>query len=330
MILRISRTRAFRDYQRRVGSATYFINTIAVGLELVAAGGEKPTALHIKWQRPSSPRDVANQARAFALVAIFNLGFDSFDVYLRKLGRLPWLTAGEDVRRLLRKDGRGPGGKQYSEAERLEALIEYLNLRDLDGLVAMLDLLTAWRNKLIHSEADRVLNKSRTNALLSRAEFFSSNYAGLKISEMLDNFRRDQSPSLKETTSLIAATMNLARLTDEAVISDAACDEQRMLDIARTILTAQLLVEGQGTDGDKAAEQASPALMGSPMFKDIWSMDPSARTRKRLGILRTAGVTDAPDGPSAGLDSHFLDELASMSRDEAFKELVSFRSISFS
>src|ERR1035441_6742312 len=61
----ISRTPAFRNFQRSIGNSTFYLNTTVVGLELVARGGTKPLALTIKWQPPKHPEDVARQARQF-------------------------------------------------------------------------------------------------------------------------------------------------------------------------------------------------------------------------------------------------------------------------
>jgi hypothetical protein len=327
MILRISRTKPFRDYQGRVGNAIYLINTIAVGLELVAEGGEKPSPFHIKWQRPSDPRQTANRARTFALVAIMNLAFDSFDVYLRNLGRLPWLPVPPEVGKVLRKDGSKAGGKDYSEAERSENLIEHLGKEDPGGLIAMLDLSAKWRTKLVHAEADPDIIKRRADELLSREEVFARNYAGLSVSKLLANFRAHANPTLKEATSLIAASMNLARFMDEAVISAAAADEKGMLTIAQTILSAYLLIPGKQSS-EATQDHQDAGLRPSAVFKETWSSDHDSRIRKLIGLLRKGGMTDSPDGMSATLDSHFLEELASMSRDKAFDFLNGFRGAS--
>ncbi len=329
MILRISRTKPFRDYQRRVGNAIYLINTIAVGLELIAEGGAKPSPFHIAWQRPSDPRQTASQARTFALVAIMNLAFDSFDVYLRNLGQLPWLPAPEEVGKVVRKDVSRAGGKAYSEAERSEHLLEYLGKEDSGGLIAMLDLLANWRTMLVHSDADRDITKRRAEELLSREEFFARNYAQLSVSTLLANFRAHQNPTLKEATSLIAASMNLARLMDEAVIAAAAANEAGMLKIAWTILSAYLLISVERSPEETPSHQHA-GLRPSTVFKEMWSSDHDSRIRKLIGLLRRGGITDAPNGVSAALDSHFLEELALMTREEAVDFLSGVRGVSVS
>src|ERR1035437_6432901 len=76
----ISRTRPFQRFQKAAGISTFHINTIVVGLELVALGGEKPNDLNIKWKPPSNPRNAVEQTKKFVLLAILAHVVDAFDV----------------------------------------------------------------------------------------------------------------------------------------------------------------------------------------------------------------------------------------------------------
>lgn len=295
MLLRLPKTRPFRDYQAKIGSATYLINTIAVGLELVAEGGDKPSPLHIKWQKPTDPRNIASQARAFALLAVINLAVDAVDCYLREMGRLTWLPADGEVRAILTKAATREGGRAYSLPDRARSLLSSLQ-RSEPILVAMLDVMASWRNMVVHSGADRTIAAAEEEVLSAAAAYLSETYARLDIRKLLDNFRERKNPSLKEATSLVAATHNLVRALDDAVISATASSSEGLLKVAKAILAENLM---------RTPEEGAA-------LKQVWRMDPETRERKLTGILKRNGLGDGSSGPSAVLDPNFVPTLARM------------------
>src|SRR5258707_245155 len=99
-MLAISRTIPLRQLQAGIGRSTYRLNTIVVGLELVAGGGQKPAALNVKWNSPGAApaaRQVADQAKSFALVSALVYGADLFDSYLRSTADEAWLRFSPDT-----------------------------------------------------------------------------------------------------------------------------------------------------------------------------------------------------------------------------------------
>lgn len=77
----LSRTRPFRNLQSSIGSATYRLNTILVGLQQVAGGADKTEDLSVSWAKPNpdKAKQVADQARIFACSAAMAFAHDSFD-----------------------------------------------------------------------------------------------------------------------------------------------------------------------------------------------------------------------------------------------------------
>lgn len=275
--LRIARTVPFRNFQRRVGRATFYINTIVVGLELVAAGGEKPQGLNISWEAPQQRRQAVDQARSFAFVAILNLTFDAFDVYLSELAKINWLPADERTRKVMGKAVTGPGGYAYSERERAQSLAEALEV-ETPELLCVHEFLSTWRNTLIHtSSADNRLRSATRAQLLNLRQYLSDKYANLDVESMLKHYDEFQEPSLKEATSLTAAAQNLARTLDEAVINRAAKTESAVEGIAYAILF----------------ESLGPRLTRLP---ELWGKDAETRARKLRSLLEAGGLTVSSDG----------------------------------
>ena len=300
MPLRISRTIPFRNYQRRVGKSTYYINAAVIGLECVAAGAEKPAALHIRWQPPKNRRDIANQAKSFILVAVLNLAFDAFDGYLGELARVSWLPVNDDTRQIIRKAFTKASGRAYSERERAEQLTTDLGLNVTELLLA-LDFTALWRNSLIHSsDPEDRLTEDAERKLLSVAPYFSERYAGLDLQQMVKRYRRNDPPTLKEATSLVAANQNLVRQVDAAILTVAGNSVASVGKIAKTILREKLL------EGENSAR-----------LKALWSNDKETRARKVRTFLEQGGLTTRKEAISAELDPEFVDKFVALPRDEA-------------
>jgi hypothetical protein len=305
MTLRISRTPSFRQYQQRVGNATYLINTTIVGLELIALGGTKPDSLNIRWKQSGKPRQTADQAKNFVLVAIMNLAVDAFDYYLRGLGKTKWLDFSSEGRGKLQKALTRPNNQAYSIKERAECALEETGA-DGDHLPPMLELAACWRNALVHASAaqDR-LSTEAASSLLTNAAYFADHYAAIKTDLVLEHYRKLRDPTLKEATTLVAGCQNLARAIDEAAIKKSAGTTDLIERAARSILGEILLLN----------TNANLSLT------TIWGKDPQTRLRKISRLLERHGISHAADGVSAELDEGWLTALSSLSRTEAERYL---------
>ena len=175
-MLAFSRTIPFRQLQAGIGRSTYRLTTIVVGLELVALGGKRPEHLHVKWNEPASSamaRQVADQAKNFALVSATVYGADLFDTFLRNIAAETWLEFHAETVHVVGRHGSGPGGHEYSMRERALKLCAELGIK-ADPLPSTLDLLANWRNNLVHGSYGRdrrQLTKDVRADLIAGAEF---------------------------------------------------------------------------------------------------------------------------------------------------------------
>ncbi len=311
-MLSISRSFPFRQLQGGIGRATYRLNTIVVGLELVANGGDKNPGLPIRWEKPkteAAARQVANQAREFALTAALVYGADIADAFLRGIARETWLKFPKSVVFIAAKEGAGPGGKAFSVRDRAEALCLDLSV-ECKPLLGMLDLLAKWRNKLAHSaNADeRRLDKKSREELFSSAAELAKNYANIDIKRTLKSFDDGDHPSRKDATVLLACCQNLARAIDEAAIRRVTPDSDSVADLAVDLLRARWTSSGDGRKGWVE-------------FCDIWDRCCEDRNKLLIKVLQQVGVTENSSPISPLLPPSFLSTLANMDRQSAMTYL---------
>lgn len=289
-MLAISRTPAFRYFQAAVGNATFHINTIVVGFELVAGGGGKPQGLNINWTPPKEPRHSVEQTKQFVLLAILANVVDSFDVLLRSYADLDWLGLAPPLSDRLRKSVTKPSGGEYSIAERTEDLLLHLGIAERDTL-SLLALTVAWRNLLVHvGRAKARLPEGIEDSLKAGASRLVARFAGIDIARMLGSFSKGHRPTLKEATTMIAASQNLARTLDQALIRNAAGKPDQIIKIARDALARVFREE-------------------EVQWKSVWGRDSAARTRALLSFLAQLGITETNAPISAVLESNEIQKI---------------------
>jgi hypothetical protein len=296
-MLAISRTPAFRRFQTAVGGATFHINTTVVGLELVAAGGAKPQNLNIHWTPPKEPRNSVDQTKQFVLLAILVHVVDSFDVLLRDYADLEWLSLDTSLKLMLRKSVTKDGGKEYSLAERTEALLLRLRMGELEDF-SLLKLAVAWRNSLVHAgRSEPRLPEGVEECLNSAAPHLADRYADIDVGRMLQSFSKGRRPTLKEATTMVAACQNLARALDQALIRDAAGQTDQVIKLVRN-------------------ELAKAFRENSVRWKAAWGRDAAARTRAFLNFLPEFGMTDINAPVSAVFEWTEVHKVVSLTASE--------------
>jgi hypothetical protein len=302
-MLGISRTPPLRSFQSVAGLTTFHVNTIAIGLELVAAGGTRPNAMHVKWTPPKNPREAVEQTKHFVLLALMAHVIDAFDGFLRDYADLDWLDITAMVREILRKSVTKPGGKAWSIRERVEQLLPQ-NHENMDELIAFLDLAVGWRNALVHSSrAETRLSADTIQKLTQSSQEIALKYANIDIRRALDNFEAAKWPTLKEATTMIAAMQNLARSIDRALLVANAGTTSRVELIARREI-GKGLAKFQGG------------------WKKVWGRNAAARARVLANLLSSAGVVESAEPISASLGESFVRDLACADR-LILEELVS-------
>ena len=93
-----------------------------------------------------------------------------------------------------------------------------------DYLVPAVVLLVHWRNRIVHPSSNANLRHHERQALLNNKAIICDRYKGLDISELLKHFEY-QWPTLKDASSLIAMTINLARKMDRAMPQNLSKEE---------------------------------------------------------------------------------------------------------
>lgn len=309
--LSISRTSPFRDLQKRIGSATYRFNTILVGLELVAAGGDKSRALPVSWTKPVDPekaRQIANQAEIFACIATLALASDVFEQYVSEIAKVTWLGFSSSTTSIATKSitRSAHEGGSYSVAERAEALLQDLEMSSTPALAAV-DLFSKWRNVSVHSKPrEAILNSTYHRALLDSREHFKEHYSNLDIELAVKNFENRRTPVPKEITSLVAAAQNIARSIDEAAITRAS--SVGMISLVERMLRDYFTAEDRNRS---SLGELSDALQGNH----------KRRKESIIKLLERVGITRTSKPVSPELSEKYIEELSSLTPKEFAKKL---------
>ena len=308
MMIALSRTAPFRHLQKQIGSATYRLNTILVGLEAIADGASSPPHLPVTWPKPSSPgqaRNVADQASVFACTSALVLAADIFDQFLGSLAAEEWLGFSPKARDIATKAitrPKGDGGA-YSVAERTTELLNDLGLQTSPA-VGGLDLLSNWRNVVVHTKKRAIsLGKDVNDLLINEKDHFYKHYSHFDIELALKNFYGRKSPVPKEATSLIAVVQNISRAIDEAAIKRVAGNSESIVNVTDKLL------RGYFTDDERE-------MPGSTEIAEAWQGSKERRLANFLKILQKVGVTDTSSVVSAVLPQYYITDVISYTRSE--------------
>lgn len=309
-VLAISRTVPFRQFQARLGSATYRLNTIFVGLEHVAEGaGKLPHGAAISWAKPADSdkaKQAADQARIFACTAAMAFAVDVAEQYIFSIVQVSWLDFPMSVKEIATKAKTRPAseGGAYSLAERAQAICDHLGM-SCPLLLGLLDLLAKWRNKTIHSGERNVdiANDSRS-AILEGAATMHEKYSHFDVALALENFKHKKLPVAKEITSLIAACQNFFRQIDEAAIKKAA----------GTSIGLRYTLNSMMRDYFFAGDRRE-VLIASRMA-EFMQGDTEHRRRYLLRSIAPLGMSHTTTPISAVLGDSDVDEILQMSTDQ--------------
>jgi hypothetical protein len=304
MILGLSRTKPLRRLMARIGSSTYRLNTILVGLKCVAESKGDSGAMAVTWTKPLTPahaKRAADQAAAFACSGAVVLAADVFDSYLRELAQEDWLGFAEATTAIATKAKTRSGGIAYSVAERAAAVAEDLGAQDPVRL-ALIELLAKWRNGLAHTSNERKpdIDGASATVLMSAAQTIHDRHAHLDIRLALENFRSRRAPVAKEATSMIANVVKWSQIIDAAAIRRVASTEHEVISIANSGLGRYL----------RAASEQKPARL----ISDAWQGDQKRRSATILKWMQEIGFTESKDRISAPLPSDYVAQLALLDR----------------
>jgi hypothetical protein len=195
-------TPALKPFLDSTGRIVHHLNTIVVGLSAVESGAvSKPATMDITW----APRDVvtsSRQARAFALRSTLVFLAEELNSYIDQITRYPGLTRSSDW-------------DSMKKADRFVAVQRQLKLQDDFNLVASV-LIAHWRNRNIHGPSGAKLTHAQRKILIDAEETLKIEFKNLNAQRLLDDFDAD-SPSLKDTSSLVAMAIRFVKRLDQAI-----------------------------------------------------------------------------------------------------------------
>jgi hypothetical protein len=189
-----------KPFLNAVGHIVHHLNTIAIGVSAVESGlAAKPAEMDISWN-PSNLVASSRGARVFALRATIVFLAEEFVSYLN-------IVLGAPV---------------FSEisipnkrTKRLRAISEKLDL-PVDELLAGPLLVIQWRNRIVHKRSRARLSKAEERILKKRKELLGAKYKNLDPLQLLQHFK-NQTPTLKDVSSLIAMTINCVKRIDASI-----------------------------------------------------------------------------------------------------------------
>ena len=196
----------FKKFKKRMGQANHFLVTTWIGLDAVATGEvQQRDAFNVCW----NPHDIifsVKRSKEFLVNAALSWTVDNLDMYLRMSNHNPKLLSDDESKSFF--------STSHSVYEKYKIVIKNHSI-DLNKK-AFVDVLIAWRNNMMHYEAE--------NKLLSDSEKFFKNDAKsdavikkyhLDVELMLNRFYNKKSPSFKEITTLISMTIHFVEDLDQ-------------------------------------------------------------------------------------------------------------------
>ena len=191
---------------RDIGKAVFELNTAVVGLDAVENGYEKPKNLDISWA-PRDQKIAARESRRFILESVMVRVSEVINQFVTTVSKLPRF-----------KDVQKDSGSDTSVSKEI-SMIATTALDDDDYLVPGVVLLVHWRNRIVHPNSNAKLTYQQRKILLKYKKIIAERYKGLDISELLNHFE-NQRPTLKDVSSMISMTINLARKIDLTLQQD--------------------------------------------------------------------------------------------------------------
>jgi hypothetical protein len=151
--------------------------------------------------------------RNFALKAAMVTLLDGLDQYLKVLGRIRGLAAPQ-LDDLLAGRARDSRGRRYTIPQRFDALCQHYTGVGQPEQIALLHLLSAWRNHFVHGDYRFKLGSAERKVLLNGGSYFSAQQGGANIIDVLDRFDRRHAPELSDLATLITAAQLLVAAID--------------------------------------------------------------------------------------------------------------------
>jgi hypothetical protein len=193
-----------------IGEAVANLNTAVVGLDAVEKGHEKPENLDISWS-PGDRQAASRKARKFIVEAVLVRVFEALRQHSVVISRLPRFGGVVD-----KWNGKTTWATKIWDTYKAIVGDVYL--------VSSAVLVANWRNRIIHPSSNARMQSQQKNLLRNNDAEIADKYKGLSVDCLLCHFEEGR-PTLKDVSSLIAMTINLAREVDRSISSTLSKDD---------------------------------------------------------------------------------------------------------
>lgn len=209
--LEIKYSPALKLFKKEVGQVNHQLITIFVGLDgIIPHNLSVNPSLHTTWN-PQSKEASVDRSKLFAKKAVLVWLVDCIDMYLRMINQAPMLFLPDDLKHCV--DGEDNSRSVY---RRVNVICDYYKINTVSS--AFVDLLIGWRNKTAHFQADNNITSEHRKLLQDNHSFILTDFCGLDIAKLLENFDAGKVPAFKEVTSLTRAAINFIYELDDALL----------------------------------------------------------------------------------------------------------------
>ena len=193
-MLELKHTPALNHFKDLIGQTNHYLITILIGLEGVRNGSvTKGESFNVTWN-PKSVEDSAKRSRRFARNSALSWAVDALDAYMGFLGKKPFCISDSDFLKEIEK---------RSVYKKFNAAVRSLNF-DIDFPISVIHLGIQWRNNLVHFHAENELDHEYGTFLRNTdKKDIQERFRGLDSVLMLENFKKNYTPTLKEVAAII-------------------------------------------------------------------------------------------------------------------------------
>jgi hypothetical protein len=246
--------------------------------------------LHAAWN-PKSPKDSAARSRVMTLEMTLVRATDALDLYISFAHRSPSLIQEAGFRSAVDSSGRSVLSK---------ARIAKDHCPSMDVVIAaLIEVMIAWRNRLVHSLADNDVSTETRKLLSERQSWIRNEFRGMEVDRLFSDFEQDGPPTFKEMASFIRATHEFVRMLDEAFLLE--------LDTEQYLKSFIWSVVSRNPKKSKDIDQRRMALIQS-----VWGRDVSERHQRVISFLRNNGLSMQQAKDGAVFSDELLAELSAM------------------
>lgn len=252
------KTKSFKNFKKLIGQNNHFLITILVGLDGVAEGKvKKNDDFNTTWN-PQNLESSVVRSRHFAISATMAWLVDCIDTYFSVAYKKPKLIQSEKIEEDFTRADK-------SVFSKFQVFKSNYSLPEPETL--LIELVIAWRNRLIHYLAQNNIDKAVREKLRGYMQHFKDNYQGLDINEVIDHFDKNDVPKFKEVTAFIRASIVFIEALDKELVTN--LNFERYID---EIVTSYVL-----ENKDKR-------------LNNIWSKDCQTKSRVIRNIVSSYGI----------------------------------------